>query len=490
MVPDGSGGAIVFLTTAFGRSDLLAQRIDASGNLVWAANGITVCDTPNEQQTPAAIPDGSGGAIVTWTDYPTGDPLRANVHAQHLTAEGALLWPSAGLPVCTAAGQQAHTRCVSDGAGGAITAWEDSRSGTKAAYAQRIDRNGNWGYPAPSIAAVRDVPGDQGGFANLSWLASRLDAWPGHAVSSYSVWRAISPEQAAQTLKSGGATLSDVADFGSGPAKPLVRIERAAGRTFYWSFVSTVPAANLDGYAEAVPTLFDSTAVCGERHYFQVIAHGSDPGTYWISAPDSGRSVDNLAPAPPAGLAGALTESAAGLRLIWNRCRETDLDHYAVYRGPAESFEPAPGNRIAALADTTCMDGEWRAGDRYYYKVASVDIHGNGSACSLLRPEDVAGEEAQDMPAATFLAQNFPNPFNPSTKIVFGLKQPELVSLRIYDAAGRLVRVLVDLELAAGVHEALWNGRDDRGAPVSSGVYFCRLRAGSFESLRKMVLLK
>jgi len=50
--------------------------------------------------------------------------------------------------------------------------------------------------------------------------------------------------------------------------------------------------------------------------------------------------------------------------------------------------------------------------------------------------------------------------------------------------------VLVEADRAAGVHEALWNGRDDRGKQMSSGLYFCRLKAGSFTSLRKMVLLK
>ena len=493
LIPDGASGAIVswttFLPGVYG-GDIYAQRVDMNGNPLWATNGVGVCTAPYQQQVPGVVSDGAGGGILAWTDFYDAYWLDGDIYAQRITGEGTALWAPRGVPVCAATGGQARPRCVPDGAGGAVVAWEDARSGKKAIYAQRIERNGYWGYPAPSIEAVRDVPGDQGGFVNLAWLASRLDPWPGCAISSYSVWRGISPEQAAQALKSGGAMLSDLGDFASEAEKPLVRIEHAPNRTFYWKLISTVSASHLDGYSEIVPTLFDSTAVCGEYHYFQVIAHGNDPEMYWISAPDSGRSIDNLAPAAPAGLAGTPGSSAAGLNLTWNRCCEADLGHYAVYRGATEGFEPAPGNRMAALADTMYMDGEWRAGSRYYYKVAAVDIHGNESCCSLLRPEDIEGGEEHETPAATFLAQNFPNPFNPSTKIVFGLKGPEFVSLRIYDAAGHLVRVLVEGARAAGVHEELWNGRDDRGAQMPSGLYFCRLRAGSFTSLRKMVLLK
>lgn len=95
-----------------------------------------------------------------------------------------------------------------------------------------------------------------------------------------------------------------------------------------------------------------------------------------------------------------------------------------------------------------------------------------------------------DVPPVAALDQNFPNPFNPVTTIAFSLREPALVSLRIYDAAGRLVRSLANEPLPAGSHERRWNGVDSRGAPVSSGVYLCRLDAGSFSRTRKMVLIR
>jgi flagellar hook assembly protein FlgD len=94
------------------------------------------------------------------------------------------------------------------------------------------------------------------------------------------------------------------------------------------------------------------------------------------------------------------------------------------------------------------------------------------------------------VPEAPFLAQNFPNPFNPSTTIAFGLKETGHVSLRVYDAAGRLVVTLIDESRPAGSYSMTWNGLSDSGSKAASGVYFYRLTAGTFVETRKMILLK
>jgi hypothetical protein len=88
------------------------------------------------------------------------------------------------------------------------------------------------------------------------------------------------------------------------------------------------------------------------------------------------------------------------------------------------------------------------------------------------------------------LAQNYPNPFNPSTRIKYSLARNSQVSLSIYNVAGQLVKTLVNETRTAGPHAVTWNGRDDRGAPVASGVYFYRLVAGDFTMTRKLTLLK
>jgi hypothetical protein len=88
------------------------------------------------------------------------------------------------------------------------------------------------------------------------------------------------------------------------------------------------------------------------------------------------------------------------------------------------------------------------------------------------------------------LSQNYPNPFNPQTTIAFALKERGPVSLKIYGVSGELVRTLANEELGAGPHTKVWDGRDDSGQTVSSGVYFYRLAAKNFTQTRKMVALK
>jgi hypothetical protein len=96
----------------------------------------------------------------------------------------------------------------------------------------------------------------------------------------------------------------------------------------------------------------------------------------------------------------------------------------------------------------------------------------------------------RDLPAVVSLDGNYPNPFNPATRIAFALPRDVEVDLAVYDVSGRRVATLLSGMVAAGRHEVLWTGRDDRGGHVASGVYFSRLVAGGELQTRKMMLLK
>jgi len=95
-----------------------------------------------------------------------------------------------------------------------------------------------------------------------------------------------------------------------------------------------------------------------------------------------------------------------------------------------------------------------------------------------------------DTPTVTEMSSIYPNPFNPTTTVGFNLKGAENVNLRVYDAAGVLVRTLKDEHYSPGYHEVFWDGRDNNGQQVSTGVYFIRLIAGDYVEARKAVLLK
>jgi hypothetical protein len=103
---------------------------------------------------------------------------------------------------------------------------------------------------------------------------------------------------------------------------------------------------------------------------------------------------------------------------------------------------------------------------------------------------DLQGKAGGDPPAVFFLAEAHPNPFNPQTTIRFSIAGESPVRLEVYGLDGRRIAVLVDETLPAGSHEAVWQGRDDTGRRVASGVYFSRLLAGSQSQVRKMTLMK
>lgn len=101
-----------------------------------------------------------------------------------------------------------------------------------------------------------------------------------------------------------------------------------------------------------------------------------------------------------------------------------------------------------------------------------------------------ASAPLKSVPSTYALAQNFPNPFNPQTKILYQLPEPGRVSLKIYDLLGKEVRTLVEEFREAGYHHVIWDGRDNADRTVPSGVYLCKLTANGFVQTKKMALIK
>jgi flagellar hook assembly protein FlgD len=88
------------------------------------------------------------------------------------------------------------------------------------------------------------------------------------------------------------------------------------------------------------------------------------------------------------------------------------------------------------------------------------------------------------------MSQNYPNPFNPTTSIEFSIPHSSKVELAIYNLKGQVVKTLVSRNLAAGNHIVNWNGKDNTGNQVSSGVYFYKLQTANANITKKMLLMK
>jgi hypothetical protein len=131
----------------------------------------------------------------------------------------------------------------------------------------------------------------------------------------------------------------------------------------------------------------------------------------------------------------------------------------------------------------TAAAGGFPLGDLNWYPTKKAEWIAAGMPTSV-------AEAPAGTPNAFELSQNYPNPFNPETQITYKLAKSTRVSLEIYNALGQKVRTLVQASQPAGSYDATWNGRNDLGVSVPTGVYFYRLRAGSQTMMKKMVLLR
>jgi hypothetical protein len=475
LISDGSTGAILAYTYYDGAyASVYAQRLaGGDGSAQWGAAGhfMGLIGISPINLTPAIIPDGSNGAIIAWHTY------GLDIMAQRTTSSGTVLWGSSATAICTADLEQSYPCLATDGAGGAIAVWADLRGGSNYdLYAQRIEHNGKLGNPEPSIASVRDVAGDQGGTVKVSWNASYLDADPDYEITSYRLWRsapAASPAAAART----GAGMAATNDPDLAAASHRLLVTSVQATNYYWESVGLAQAAGLAGYSLTAPTTTDSVSGSNPRTAFMVEAMETTVSgtTHWFSAPDSGYSVDNLAPATPTGFQGQHT--ATQTWLLWDSNSESDLAGYRLYRGTSAGFSPGAGNLVATLGDPGWVDP---SGLPYYYKLTAIDVHGNESSPTTLLPGGTSDVDGGALPAALALGPPMPNPVRSAAGAFLRLALPRAASVRlsIYDATGREMRRLANGTLPAGEHALRWDARDAVGRPVPPGLYLIRLVAG------------
>ncbi len=491
---DGSGGLfLAFDDFRYGSPDLFAQRFGpyALPYAGWPAGGVALAVAPVNQLPETMVSDGTGGAVIAFLDDRLG--LDYLLYAVRVLGNGNIApgWAYGGNPVDMGglidSGSQAPAT-VADGSAGALFAWGDMRgstpwSGYAGIYAQNLDQFGALGDARPRITSIADVPNDNGGQVSLQWSASYLDADPSRTVTQYTIWRRV-PGGVAAAAARAALERADVPGSGPAAARPAWRATRDGAQVVYWGYVATQQALMLPGYSAVVPTTSDSMSTGNPKTSLMVVAESAGGMEFWQSAPDSGYSVDNLAPYPPAPFAGTYSGGVASLH--WAPDAVPDLAGYRLYRSTIASFVPAPSNRIATPADTVYSDA---AGAPYYYRLTAVDVHGNESASTLLLPAGALAVDGSSLPRELALAPPAPNPARGPTTLGYALPRDASVRLTLYDVSGRRVRGLVDAAQPAGAHEAAWNLTDDRGHAVGAGLYLARLEVEGRVLVRRVMVL-
>jgi hypothetical protein len=175
-----------------------------------------------------------------------------------------------------------------------------------------------------------------------------------------------------------------------------------------------------------------------------------------------------------------------GVKVDWELGGDETAERYSLLRRTGDAAYPVTvGEGNVSGPRGSYLDADVEPGTVYHYELVVRTRDGN----EFRSP--VATVTTRSIALA--LRQNHPNPFNPVTAIPYTLPNGSTavrVRLLIMDVSGAVVRTLVDDNQTGGAHEAVWNGKDDRGGSVSSGVYFYVLDADGQRRTRKLVLLK
>ncbi|MBX2992559.1 MAG: metallophosphoesterase [Bacteroidetes bacterium] len=184
------------------------------------------------------------------------------------------------------------------------------------------------------------------------------------------------------------------------------------------------------------------------------------------------------------------------VRLEWTTLSETNNYGFEIQKSPdtptnfftiPNSFTPGHGTtlepRFYRFTDQSTQRGTW------FYRLKQIDLDGRTHYFESVRVDLVTTVEERS-PLSFMLDQNYPNPLNPQTRIVFEIPDRGHVTLRVFNTLGQEVRTLVEENLPSGRHEVLWDGRDKNGLTVPSGVYFYRLNTGENVTVKKMSVVR
>jgi hypothetical protein len=501
IVPDGSGGAIItWEDSRMAESDIYAQRVDSLGNVEWTADGVGICAASGYQSFQKILADGSGGAVIVWQDARNGNPYN-DIYAQRVDSLGNVEWAVNGVAVCALTGRHYAPEIISDCAGGAIIAWTDRRYGNYDIFVQRLDSNGSVQW-TPSGVAVCTADSTQ-------WFPQIVSDGSGGAIIAWTDRRNGDYDVYAQRIDSNGSM-----QWTPGGIAVCVAPEDQ-GNTEYGYGLSMI-FSDPGGAVLAWQDLRDT--------YYTIYMQQIDIGGNALWASNGVTIGPSIVNRTDPRLASDLN---GGVIVGWV---EGDIDNTDIY---AARIDPN-GDPVATLLQSycaslgdACIKVEWTLAEvdeealffifrkesaaGSWDEIPDAVIECNGLYFTLeddylepgmayaYRVEVELGDDRSllfetdpvTVPELPLtLHQNYPNPFNPSTNIKYYLPYAVDVRLAVYNVTGRLVRVLVDEHLEQGNKDTTWDGKDTHGKQVSSGVYFLRFKAGKQTEIRKMLLLR
>jgi hypothetical protein len=514
VAPDGAGGVIVaWLDTRNGTYyHIYAQRVDGSGDAVWATDGVAV-STELSHNPPAIVSDGASGAVIAWSVYP-------KVYAQRLDASGSALWTvevndnDGGVPTM-----------VSDGVGGAVVAWAGTYQGVSGVYAQRIDASGNrmWATKVPLSEGAGEChptivsDGASGGIA--MW-------WNSDLIRDQDIFVRRVDASGNALWVPGGVKLCDNANAGFYTSTyPVITADDNGGAIVAWTDWRNVAQGGISIYAQRVSALGqpawapNGVVLCNDTaaqdHYPRIVpddAGGaivawtdfrtamSDIYAGRISASGNALWTPNGVPVGADNMnlqsnAVVVGDGVGGAIVAWMDSPNGGPADFKIYAGRLD----AAGNKVwAADGVPISTNGESMypaiASDGTSGAIVTWDDYRNDYTDIFARRVLASGDVATSVtrpgrPPSLLAGEVYPNPFAGSASIGLELSEPSAVRIEVFDVAGRSVRVMA-LREAAVQHSVEFDGRDHNGRLLPSGVYFFRVEAAGESITRKMVIAR
>ena len=497
IVSDGSGGAIISWRDYRSGSnyDIYAQRINSSGSVQWTANGVAICTASGDQKYPILVGDGTGGAIISWYDYRSGSNY--DIYAQRINSSGSVQWTANGIAICTAANTQQYPGIVSDGSGGAIITWMDYRSGSNYdIYAQRVNSIGAAQWTANGVlvcAAINNyVPktvSDGAGGAIITWTSSNYDIYAQRINGSGSIqWAANGV--AVCTATGNQAVNAMVSDGAGGAFIAWGDDNRNGGLDFYAQKINS---------AGVVSWTADGVAVCtaaGEQSQPETIAiddsggaiftwyDNRSGGAYQIYSQKTGNNplINSISP-NTANNHGILNVSnlagnnfSGSETVMLRKSGQLDIN--------ATNMSILTSSKISCSFDLTgATEGLWA--------IAIVDTDGQQAILS----NGLTINNGTTLPTDTYNIKVTNNLFNPvsggQVNVQYTIPADSNVKITVYTSGGRLIRTLLSQLRTAGSYSDInWDGKDDSGNMVASGVYTVFVEAGSYKDKKRVVIVK
>jgi hypothetical protein len=451
-----------------GNLDIYLQRYDLSGTPLGPNIKVNDDTGSRWQEFPALSANGCGDLVLTWNDTREAG---WDIYAQR--------YDSSGIPLdsnfkVNRTGFSWHwfPAIALDDSGNFVIVWNDDRNGNNNddIYAQRYDSQG-----IPS--GVNFKVNDDTGFVYQLYSSVTPDGSGGFIIT-WTDLRNGDPDIYAQRY-----------NFAGTPLGQNFRVNDDDSSVYVYQGMSAIAS---DALGNFIITWVDDRNGNDDIYAQRYTLAGALIGSNFQVNDDTGKSGQ--------GNPAIAIEASGNAVITWNDSRNGNYDVYAQRFNSSgskigtnslvnNSQSSVYGQILPTVAATSSKlyfaweDNRRSKGWDIYAKVVdwnwtTVEEEGNAA-----------------IPNSFELSQNYPNPFNPATRIQFKVSslkfgKPVRTTLKIYNILGQLVRTLVDEDKAPGNYEVIWDGKDDSGKEVSSGIYFYQLKTEGYTGTKKMVLLR